>query len=115
MSLDFGGRDSGRPGVGVRGAKPPAKKNSLNFCLACIRKFPGNSLMDPGSDTPGCIRKFPGNFLMHSLRDKKFKIGSLQMIHIWLKKESIRKFPRNSRMDPGVATFLDAHSTKKIL
>ena len=30
-----------------------------------IRKFPGNSLMDPGSDDPGRIRKFPCNFLIH--------------------------------------------------
>ena len=37
---------------------------SLIFFLGCIRKFLGNCLMDPGSDTPGCIRKFPGNFLM---------------------------------------------------
>ena len=37
---------------------------SLNFFLGSIRKFLGNCLMDPGSDTPGCIRKFPGNFLM---------------------------------------------------
>ena len=59
--------------------------------------------MDPGSDTPRCIREFPGNFLMHPPWDDKFKIGSLQIIQIWLKKESIRKFPRNSLMDPGAA------------
>ena len=30
----------------------------------CIRKFPGNFLMHPGSSDPGSIREFPGNFLM---------------------------------------------------
>ena len=28
----FGGRECGRPGVGVRGAKPPAKKKFKLFC-----------------------------------------------------------------------------------
>ena len=64
---------------------------SLNFFLGSIRKFLGNCLMDPGSDAPGCIRTFPGNFLMRPLWVSELKIGSLQIVQIWLKRVSINK------------------------
>ena len=76
----------------------PAK--SLNFFLGSIRKFLGNCLMDPGSDTPGCIRKFSGNCLMRPPWDDEFKIGSSQIIQIWLKRECVGKLPGNFLMDP---------------
>ena len=76
-------------------------KKSLIFFWAPLEKFPGNSLMEPGSDTYGCIRQFPGNFLMHPPWDDKLKIGSSQILQIQLKRECIRKFLGNFLIHPS--------------
>ena len=78
-------------------------KKSLNFFLGSIRKFPGNSLMEPGSDTLGCIRQFPGNFLMHPLYSHIWIICELPILILSPQGGCIRKFPRNFLMQAGVS------------
>ena len=63
----------------------------------------GDSLMDPGSGTPGSIGKFPGNFPMRSLFSCIWRIFELPILDFSSQGGSIRKFPGNFLMDPGLS------------
>ena len=72
----------------------------------------GDSLMDPGSGTPGSIGKFPGNFLMRSLFSCIWRICEPPILDLSSQGGSIRKFPGNFLMDPGSS---DPVSIRKFL